>query len=95
MICMELRIRVQRHSKVFRCITAYGGKILKLILNIFIALDIIMKLTYAINMYKNLFPKKKDLNNINILHADSHKSFLIHYNPTWRILMRSNTFIFP
>ena len=32
MVCIELMIRLQRHTKVFRCIMAYGVKFLKHIL---------------------------------------------------------------
>ena len=42
-----------------------------------------MKLTYAIQIYKSMFPMKNDLNSLHILYAGLHKSFPMHYGQCW------------
>ena len=73
---MALTVRLQRHTKIFKRIKAYGQKIFKTYLNIiYIALNV-RKLMCVIQIYRSMFPEKNGINSANILFTGSHKSFL-------------------
>ena len=55
-LCMELRVRLQRHTKIFRYIKAYGEKTFKAYFNIIA--QSVMKLTCHLDIQKHVSYEK-------------------------------------
>ena len=53
-----------------------------------------MRLTHVIQIYKSLFPMQNGINGLNILNADSYKSFSIHYNLWGKFSKRILTYLY-